>query len=99
MDQDRQERNRFSDFFRNAPQQYPVISVALVCLILILILWMVPQWQVPKSGLSIKDQLHQINENRKTVAQIVGGVFILVGLYIAWVRSKAARESQIETVE
>jgi len=92
QNQDRPMRKKVADFFRQAPRRYPVFSVALGIIILVLIIWFIPQWQVPVSGLSFKDRLHQINENRKTVAQIVGGVFLLVGLYIAWVRSEAAKK-------
>jgi hypothetical protein len=64
--------------------------------ILVLIIWFLPYWQVPVSGLSLKDRLHQINEYRRTLAQIVGGIaggfLALIGLYIAWVRSKALRD-------
>jgi hypothetical protein len=92
QDLDQQVRQAVVDFLRQAPRRYPFFSILLGIIILILIIWYIPQWQVPTSGLSLKDRLHQINENRKTVAQIVGGVFILVGLYIAWVRSKAMRD-------
>ncbi|MDP3183063.1 MAG: pentapeptide repeat-containing protein [Desulfobaccales bacterium] len=92
QDLDRKVRKAVADFFVQAPQRYPAASVALVSIILVLLIWMVPYLQVPESGLNLKERLHQINENRKTVAQIVGGVFILVGLYIAWVRSKAMRD-------
>lgn len=87
------------NFFRKAPKGYPLLRVALasfglviVFLVLIFIIVKVPQWQVQNSGLEFKDKLYQENENRKTVAQIVGGAFVLVGLYIAWVRSKAMRD-------
>lgn len=92
QDLDQQVRKAMADFCRQAPGRYPVISVVIVGIILVLIIWFIPPWQVPEKGLALKDRLHQINENRKTVAQIVGGVFILVGLYIAWVRSKAMRD-------
>lgn len=95
MDQERQVKNKFSDFFRKAPRQYPIISVALVSLILILILWLVPQWQVPEvtdQGFGLKERLHQINENRKTVAQILGGAFFLLGLYFTWKNLVLAQE-------
>ncbi|MEW6659925.1 MAG: pentapeptide repeat-containing protein [Thermodesulfobacteriota bacterium] len=103
QDQDRQARRKVTDFFRQAPGRYLVFSAVLGIVILIPIIWFLPYWQVPKSGLSIKDRLHQINEYRKTLAQIFGGGFLaLVGLYIAWVRSKAlqdqaevAREQQL----
>ena len=84
QNQDRPPRKKIMDFCQRAP----IISGALGILIIVLIIWFLPQWQVPASGLSLKNQLYQINENRKTLAQIVGGVFILWGLYIAWVRSK-----------
>lgn len=92
QDLDQQVRKSVTDFFRQFPRRYPVVSILIALLALIFLLWMVPHWQVPKSGLSLKERLNQINENRKTVVQIVGGVFILVGLYIAWVRSKATRD-------
>ncbi len=92
QDLDQQVRQALADYCRRLPRRHPLITGALGLIILVLIIWFLPHWQVPVSGLSIKDRLHQINENRKTVAQIVGGVFILVGLYIAWVRSKALRD-------
>jgi uncharacterized protein YjbI with pentapeptide repeats len=93
QDLDQQVRKVVADFCRQAPQRHPVISVGIVGLILVFIIWFIPLWQVPKAGLSAKDWLHQINENRKTMAQIFGaGALALVGLYIAWVRSKAMRD-------
>lgn len=92
QDLDQQVRQAVAGFFRQFPRRYPVFSILLGLAVLILLIWYIPQWQVPVSGLSLKDRLQQINENRKTVAQIVGGVFVLVGLYIAWVRSKATRD-------
>ena len=85
-------RKKVADFFRQEPIVAGSLGILIIVLIIVPIIWFIPQWQVPVSGLSLKDRLHQINENRKTVAQIVGGVFILVGLYIAWVRSEAARK-------
>ena len=85
-------RKKVADFFRQEPIVAGSLGILIIVLIIVPIIWFIPQWQVPVSGLSLKDRLHQINENRKTVAQIVGGVFLLVGLYIAWVRSKAMRD-------
>jgi len=92
QDLDQEVRKAVADFFRQAPRRYPLISILIAVLVLIFLLWKVPQWQIADYELSLKDRLHQENENRKTVAQIVGGVFVLVGLYIAWVRSKAMRD-------
>lgn len=94
-DLDHQVRKAIADFFRQAPRRYPVISVALVCFVLTLLLWKIPQWQVADSGLTLKEQLHQENENRKTMAQIIGGAFILVGIYLTWRRIRAM-EIQVE---
>ena len=35
------------------------------------------------------------NEHRKTPAQILAGVFVLVGLYFGWRRIKVSEEAQI----
>ncbi|MHB8069971.1 MAG: pentapeptide repeat-containing protein [Desulfobaccales bacterium] len=100
QDLDQQVRQAVADFFRQFPRRYPVFSILLGIVILVLLIWYIPQWQVPAAGLSLRDRLQQINENRKTVAQIFGaGALALVGLYIAWVRSKAMQDQAEVTRE
>jgi uncharacterized protein YjbI with pentapeptide repeats len=80
--------------FRRLPWRVSIrfLCVLLVLVVLVLIVWKVPQWQVANLSLDLKDRLYQENEFRKNWVQIAGGVFIVVGLYIAWVRSKAMRD-------
>jgi uncharacterized protein YjbI with pentapeptide repeats len=82
------------DFFRRLLWGDPIrfLCMLLVLVVLVLIVWKVPQWQVANLSLDLKDRLYQENELRKIWVQIAGGLFIVVGLYIAWVRSKAMRD-------
>lgn len=59
----------------------------------LVIVWKVPEWQVAQSGVTSEEKiLTQTNELRRTWAQIAAGALALIGLYIAWVRSKAMRD-------
>jgi hypothetical protein len=58
------------------------------------ILWKVPQWQVGYvSDLVPKEQFDRINEARKTLAQIVGGIVVLAGFYSTVQNLNVAQES------
>ncbi len=51
-------------------------------LLALAILWEVPKWQVrPVRGLNAKDRFDRENEARKTLAQILGGVLLLSGIF------------------
>ena len=67
--------------------------------ILILILWKVPEWHVEQvigpAGRRHPDFPRLADEYRKTLAQILGGVFLLYGLYLTWRRTRATEEGQI----
>ena len=53
-----------------------------VALAVVLVLWLVPKWQAAGSlGIGIENRFDRENEARKTLAQIVAGVFVLAGLY------------------
>ncbi len=75
--------------FLIAFKQFPQLSawkvqlgLALAAVLALFILWKAPQWQVAKiSGLEPKDQFDRVNEARKTLAQIVGGIAVLAGFY------------------
>jgi hypothetical protein len=54
----------------------------MAIVLVLLILWKVPQRQVSNlSDLNSKERFDRVNEARKTLAQIVGGVAVLAGLY------------------
>jgi hypothetical protein len=56
--------------------------VAAALLAAMFAIWKVPQWQVELSPkLSSKNRFDRENEARKTLAQILGGIFVLAGLY------------------
>lgn len=67
-------------------------------LALVLFLWKVPEYQVAHrfDGVwSQKIKFDSENEARKTLAQIVGGLFVLAGLYVGWRRLQTAESQQI----
>jgi len=69
-----------------------LISLAIFFLFL---LWKVPQWQVASLKKSTESEklVALKNELRKTLAQIMGGVVILVGLYSTWKTIEISKET------
>ncbi len=68
--------------------QYAVTVIGIAYLLFIS-LWKLPKWQLsswkhridPKAELELKDFINAENSARATLAQIIGGVIVLVGLY------------------
>ena len=78
--------------------------IALLLLLVLgalsLLLWKVPQWQLlGHSDLMTKDRVSPENELRKTLAQILAGLFVFVGGYFAWRRVAAAEQTVLVTQE
>jgi hypothetical protein len=75
-------------------RQWFLVSVLVLCGS-VLALWKVPQWQ---RNLAITDPA-KVDEaedhHRATLAQILGGAFLLAGLYFTWQTLQVAREGQI----
>jgi predicted metal-binding membrane protein len=78
-----------------------IVSVALFALLEVLALIWVPQWQVASlraaKGVELKDVFKAENDARATLAQILGGLTVLVGLYFAWANLKATQDAQQDT--
>jgi Pentapeptide repeats (8 copies) len=74
---------------------YKVLSSLVVGTLLVLLLCFLPLLQVPHRGLDTKEWLSQVNEARKTLAQILGGAFLLFGLYLSLESFILSREGQI----
>jgi uncharacterized protein YjbI with pentapeptide repeats len=56
--------------------------LAVVAILVVLALWLLPRWQASRSeGLTAGNRFDRENEARKTLAQIIGGVLVLAGLY------------------
>ncbi len=69
-------------------QKYPTIIVTVGVVVVVALLVFVPIAQSWFSDITA-------NEARKTLAQMLGGLAILTGLYIAWQRVKVTEEGQI----
>jgi uncharacterized protein YjbI with pentapeptide repeats len=70
--------------------------VAVLLAVAIFAIWKVPHWQVAHSqGLSAANRFERENEARTTLAQIIGGVFLLAGLYSSIQTFDLQREGQI----
>jgi hypothetical protein len=64
-------------------------------IVVILLLWILPKMEVAGLALCDKDRFDRENEARKTLAQILGGVFLLAGLYSSVKTFKLSRDGQI----
>lgn len=77
-----------------------IIGACVVAGLVILILWVVPQRQVTAiRGLEKKELFTLENEARRTLAQILAGVFVLFGLYFTARNSEIARDSVERTAQ
>jgi hypothetical protein len=71
-------------------------SLLLVGIVVILVLWKLPALQVARSrALTDEKRFDRENEARKTLAQILAGVFVLAGLYSSVQTFNLSREGQI----
>jgi pentapeptide repeat protein len=78
-----------------------IVSAALVAS---LVLWLVPKWQVRVlTSLKPNELFEHENEARKTLAQILGGIVVLAGLYYTSenikIAQRAADEAQRAAIE
>src|SRR5438105_3282024 len=69
---------------------------ALVVLAVSLALWLLPKWEIKQwPAIEPKDQFSSVNEARRTIATILGGLVLLVGAYFTWRNIAIAKEGQI----
>ena len=78
------------------PSRSMLPSLLFVGIVVILLWWKLPKVQVARSK-ALTDQIRfdRENEARKTLAQILGGIFLLAGLYSSVQTFNLAREGQI----
>lgn len=73
-------------------KQYPLISLLFIIAVFLLIA--LPHWQV--SGIkNVTEKVTLENQSRATFAQILGGIAVGIGIYLAWGNLTNAREGQI----
>jgi uncharacterized protein YjbI with pentapeptide repeats len=72
-----------------------VLGIILVLTVSIWLWWHLPDWQLPPSGpgLSLKDRLGLEDAMRSSIAQIIGGIVILIGLIFTWRQLGATRKT------
>jgi len=83
---------RFLKIVRN------IIFVALVVVALWLALLWIPEWMVNQYAggtLSRLDYTKAVDDYRKTLAQIIGGFALLIGLYFTWRTTKSSEDGRI----
>jgi len=69
-------------------------GVIILAALIIVLLWKIPQWQVGHvNGLTPKEWFDSVNEARKTLATILGGIVVLAGAYFTWRNIKLTQES------
>jgi len=80
------------------------VGIIILVVLLVVVLWKVPQWQVEKyvnvanadgKTMEAKDRFNIENEARKTLATILGAIVVLGGAYFTWRNIKVAQEGQI----
>jgi hypothetical protein len=77
------------------------LGILLITYSIVILVWKLPKWQIsvwknnvdPKSNIEIKDYLAAENSARSTIAQILGGVFVFVGLYFTAVGLKNSAQT------
>jgi uncharacterized protein YjbI with pentapeptide repeats len=71
------------------------LGITLVIAASIWLWWHLPDWQLPPSGpgLSLKDRFDLEDKMRSTIAQIVGGIVVLIGLLFTWRQLGATRKT------
>lgn len=72
-----------------------IVAILAAIVFLFLVLWLVPKWQLApwRNKLKAEDFVDQQNSARATLAQILGGVFVLVGLYFTGENLRNSQET------
>jgi hypothetical protein len=84
--------------FRFIPSQRVAIGLLGIALIIFSVLWRGPRWQVAHlKKLKPEERFQQENEARKTLAQIIGGIVLIGGLYYTGESTRIAQKSADDT--
>jgi Pentapeptide repeats (8 copies) len=71
-----------------------VVAIVGGCLLVLVLIWL-PKWQAACPKLKPKERFEVENDARKTLAEIVGGAALLMGLYFTWSSLEVNREGQV----
>ncbi len=76
--------------------ELPIVEVLIALIALtavILVLWQVPKWQVASAHLDGVEAAKLENDARQTLAQALGGLFVLFGLAFTWQTVLSTRQA------
>ena len=84
---------------RLAPFLFRGVLILGAVSVLIVVLWKIPEWQADQyQDVKPESVPLLVNEYRRTLAQIIGGLGLLVGLYFTW-RRIAATERNVQIAQ
>jgi len=84
------------EWISHPPEWLLLLGLVTGGLLALAVLWKVPQWQVGfVKDLEPKERFDRVNEVRKTLATILGGILLLAGGFFTWQNLNLAREGQI----
>ena len=92
----------FSDIIssKQFKKSSPLIGVGFIFILILLILWKIPQFQVPNnSSISEKERITLEDKARGTLIQVIGGLFFFVTAYLTWKNSEISHKQLIVTQE
>ena len=84
-----------SYILRNGTQEWLWIALIFLVILFLFLLWKVPEWQIASLRKSTEPEkiIALKNELRKTLAQIMGGLLILVSLFGTWKTIEISKET------
>jgi hypothetical protein len=72
----------------------PYIGAIALAVFIVVLLWIVPKRQTDHLvGVTDKERFDSENDARTTLAQIIGGVFVLLGLFATWYTVKISQRT------
>jgi Pentapeptide repeats (8 copies) len=79
--------------------QHHLLAVGIIgsCLLICALIWL-PKWQASRVQ-DVKDRLTVENAARQTLAQIIGGAVLIVGLFFTWANLKITQETATKSQE
>ena len=92
----------FSDIIssKQFKKSSPLIGVGFIFVFIVLILWKIPQFQVPSnSSISDKERITLEDKARGTLIQVIGGLFFFVTAYLTWKNSEISHKQLLATQE
>ncbi len=73
------------------------IAIFVVVILFVCILWFVPVFQANRLGTTVdlEKRMELENEFRKTIAQILGGVLLVIGFFFTWQQVMVTKERDV----